>query len=95
VDTFHSAKQGAATPALGSVTSALEDKWGTFLANCVFGVPANEAFSIIGAGYAPYMYDEQGENRLSELSSQLTDVKVNNTSVRQAHGHRFGHSQRT
>jgi len=48
----------------------------TALFNCGVGGPAKDTMSILDPGYAPHAFDEEGENRLWELSSKLSGITV-------------------
>ncbi|KAF2655005.1 putative short-chain dehydrogenase [Lophiostoma macrostomum CBS 122681] len=73
---FQSAEQGAATTVWAAVAPVWEGKGGKYLTNCSVGEPAKDGFDIKDYGFAPHVYDEEGEEKLWALSEELTGVKV-------------------
>jgi NAD(P)-dependent dehydrogenase (short-subunit alcohol dehydrogenase family) len=71
-----SPEQGAATSIWAAGAKVLEGKGGRYLCNCGLGGPAKDMMSILDPGYAPHAFDEEGENRLWELSSKLAGITV-------------------
>ena len=69
-------EQGAATSTWAAVGKAWEGKGGKYLCNCTVGEPAKDMMSIVDYGYAPHAFDEEGEDRLWELSCELAGVKT-------------------
>jgi NAD(P)-dependent dehydrogenase (short-subunit alcohol dehydrogenase family) len=68
--------QGAATAVWAAVADALGGLGGEFLVDCGLGVPAENAGDIADEGFASHAFDREGEDRLWELSKELTGVDV-------------------
>ncbi|VUC36587.1 unnamed protein product [Clonostachys rosea] len=76
---MQSPAQGSATTVWAAVSPTWEGKGGKYLVTCRIGEPLKDMNSIVDPGYATHAYDEEGENRLWELSSQLTGISVQET----------------
>lgn len=70
------AEQGAATSTWAAVAKVWEGKGGKYLTDTSIAPPATDLNSTMDPGVAPHAYDEDGENRLWELSLKLTGVFV-------------------
>ncbi len=42
--------------------------------NCGLGEPAKELMSILDPGYAPWAFDQDGENKLWSMATELSGV---------------------
>lgn len=73
---MQSPAQGAATTVWAAVGTVWEGKGGKYLAECSISPPSTmeDQMSALDNGHAPWIYDVQSENRLWDLSIQLTDV---------------------
>ena len=71
-----SLEQGAATTIWAATAEVWDGKGGKYLYNCGVGEAATNFMSILDMGYGPHAFDEEGENRLWDLSCKLTGVKV-------------------
>ncbi|KAF0319721.1 hypothetical protein GQ607_012972 [Colletotrichum asianum] len=71
-------EQGAATPTWAAVADVWEGKGGKYLFDVALGGPASPETTLAMAdhGYGPHAFDEEGENKLWELSLKLTGVKL-------------------
>ncbi|KAK3358190.1 putative short-chain dehydrogenase [Lasiosphaeria hispida] len=73
---MQSPEQGAATTVWAAAGKVWEGKGGRYLAECQVAGPAGSMTALIDPGVAPHAYDPQGEDRLWELSGELTGVRV-------------------
>lgn len=73
VKNMKSAEQGAATSVWAAVDKAWEGKGGKWLEDCQIGKVADPRIPALqgGPGYAPWAYDEEGAERLWDLSLNL------------------------
>ncbi|KAI8165064.1 Short-chain dehydrogenase TIC 32 [Colletotrichum sp. SAR 10_70] len=71
-------EQGAATPTWAAIADVWEGKGGKYLFDVALGGPAaaETAMSMADHGYGPHAFDEEGENKLWDLSLKLTGVKL-------------------
>ncbi|KAE8450386.1 hypothetical protein EG329_006460 [Mollisiaceae sp. DMI_Dod_QoI] len=70
------AAQGSATTVWAATAKVWEGKGGKYLADCTIAQPATNTSSALDSGVGPDAYNEEGENRLWDLSSKLTGVKA-------------------
>ncbi|KAF9871034.1 putative short-chain dehydrogenase [Colletotrichum karsti] len=70
--------QGAATPTWAAAADVWEGKGGKYLFDVGVGGPATSdgMASLADQGYGPHAFDEESENKLWELSLELTGVKI-------------------
>jgi len=68
--------QGATTTTWAATANIWEGKGGKYLCECGVGAPATDLMSVLDPGYGPHAFDEEGENKLWELSSKLASVEV-------------------
>ncbi|CAG9990549.1 unnamed protein product, partial [Clonostachys byssicola] len=79
MDVMQSPAQGSATTVWAAVSPTWEGKGGKYLLACGVGESLKDENSVVDPGYAAHAYDEEGENRLWELSGQLTGIFVQET----------------
>ncbi|CAI6085939.1 unnamed protein product, partial [Clonostachys chloroleuca] len=80
LDIMQSPARGSATTVVwAAVSPAWEGKGGKYLVACGVGEPLKDVNSVVDPGYAAHAYDEEGEDRLWEMSSQLTGISVQKT----------------
>jgi hypothetical protein len=73
-----SPEQGAATTVWAAVSRDLEGRGGVCLENCTIVGPAPseyEGYGRLDPGYAPWAYDPEGEEKLWQLSLEMTGLK--------------------
>ncbi|KAK0712076.1 putative short-chain dehydrogenase [Lasiosphaeris hirsuta] len=73
---MQSPAQGAATTVWAAAGKVWEGKGGKYLAECQVAGPAESMTALIDPGVAEHAYDPEGEDRLWELSGELTGVRV-------------------
>ncbi|KAM7215026.1 short-chain dehydrogenase [Rhypophila decipiens] len=73
---MQSPEQGCATSVWAAVGKAWEGTGGKYLANCTIAPSTEDYTSVISDAYVTHAYDEEGENKLWELSCKLVSVSV-------------------
>ena len=71
---MQSPEQGAATTIWAATGKVWEGRGGKYLASCAVGSPTADVTAILSTGFAPHAFDVEGEDRLWELSEELTGV---------------------
>jgi NAD(P)-dependent dehydrogenase (short-subunit alcohol dehydrogenase family) len=71
---FKSPEQGAATEVWAACSEALEGRGGEYLEDCQVIGPYREGTDVFAAGFATHALDEEGQERLFELSRKLTGI---------------------
>ena len=76
---FKNSEQGAATSVWAALAAGLEGKGGLYLEDCQIAGKWGEwkGSDEIAGGYGELAYNEEGEKKLWEVSSQLVDIKDN------------------
>jgi len=69
-------EQGCATTVWAAAGRVWEGTGGKYLAHCRVAPPTDDMTSDISPGVAAHAYNEEGENRLWELSAKLVGVTV-------------------
>jgi len=62
--TFKSLEQGAATTVLAAIGRSFEGKGGVYLDDCAVAKPWLSDQGIAAPGYAPWAFDEAGQEKL-------------------------------
>ncbi|PSN66344.1 putative short-chain dehydrogenase [Corynespora cassiicola Philippines] len=71
---MQSPAQGAATTLWAAVGKVWEGLGGSYVADCKVSAPAERMDDAVNNGYAPWAYDEESEEKLWNLSIELTGV---------------------
>ncbi|CAH0043773.1 unnamed protein product [Clonostachys solani] len=76
---WQTAQQGAATSVWAAVAVELEGQGGKYLSQCSVAGPAKTLSPAeFDPGYAPHLYDQDGEERLWNLSASLVHIENGN-----------------
>ncbi|KAJ5294900.1 hypothetical protein N7508_009721 [Penicillium antarcticum] len=75
---WKSVEQGAATTVWAAVAKALEDRGGNYLDDCQIAGPHDPETGLMGAGYAPWAYDEVNAAKLWNISMKMVGLDGEN-----------------
>lgn len=75
---WKSLEQGAATTVWAAVAKALEEHGGKYLDDCQIAGPHDPETGPMGAGYAPWAYDEMNAAKLWDVSMKMVGLDGEN-----------------